>query len=53
MGIWIIAGIISMILIKLSYVPRLPMIVCIVMGSALGFFATLSYICLMAVKRID
>ena len=52
MGIWIIAGTISMMLIKWFYVP-MPTIVCIVIGGALGFFATLSLIALMFVKKIN
>lgn len=49
---WIIAGIVSMILIKWMYV-KMPYIVAICLGAALGFFATLSLLFMIIVRKIN
>ena len=49
---WIIAGIVAGLLIKWSYV-RMPYIVAIVIGAALGYFAVLSFIILIIVKKLN
>jgi hypothetical protein len=49
---WIIAGIVSGILIKWWYV-KMPYIVAILMGAALGFFAVLSLLVMIIVRKIN
>lgn len=49
---WIISGIVAGILIKWWYV-KMPYIVAILMGAALGFFAVLSLICMIIVRKIN
>lgn len=49
---WIISGIVAGILIKWWYV-KMPYIVAIVMGAALGFFAVVSLIAMIIVRKIN
>lgn len=49
---WIISGIVAGILIKWWYI-KMPYIVAIVMGAAMGFFAVLSLLIIIVVKKIN
>ena len=49
---WIISGVIAGILIKWWYV-KMPYLAAIVIGAAMGFFAVLSLVIIIVVKKIN